>query len=156
LKARLGSKSRSVVCQMRFEDERIVAWCGGEFDVQIDHGHCRPGMSRNLQAGDELKFGSRSNWLPMLARNFGRIDVPVVLVVARPICAPISADSKAGRCVMATSCCFARPPGSPPPATAISSWTAPHDWVSPAKRDPTLRLHSWCRLDRFNASTLNA
>src|SRR6202035_3025298 len=40
------------------------------------------------------------------------------------------------------------------PATGISSWTAPHDWVSPAKRDPILRFVPGCDWDRFNASTL--
>src|SRR6266540_6060552 len=33
--------------QLRFEDERIVAWCGGEFNVQIG--------SRALPAGQDRK-----------------------------------------------------------------------------------------------------
>jgi antagonist of KipI len=45
-------------------------------------------------------------------------------------------------------------PGSPTPATAISSWTAPHDWASPAKRNPVLRFVRGADWDRFNASTL--
>src|SRR5436853_2773333 len=43
--------------QMRFEDERIVAWCGGEFDVQIRSRALPAGHVAHLQAGDELKFG---------------------------------------------------------------------------------------------------
>jgi antagonist of KipI len=42
----------------------------------------------------------------------------------------------------------------PIPATTISSWTAPHDWVSPAKLDPILRFVRGIDWERFNASTL--
>ena len=40
------------------------------------------------------------------------------------------------------------------PATAISSWTAPHDWVSSAKREPILRFVRGIDWNRFNGSTL--
>src|SRR5881409_3157437 len=43
--------------QLRFEDERIVAWCGGEFDVQIGSRSLPAGHVAHLRAGDELKFG---------------------------------------------------------------------------------------------------
>jgi antagonist of KipI len=36
----------------------------------------------------------------------------------------------------------------------ISSWTGPHDWVSPAKRYPVLRFVRGVDWDRFIASTL--
>ena len=47
-------------------------------------------------------------------------------------------------------------PGSPAPATGISSWTAPHDWVSPAKPKPILRFIRGVDWNRFNASTLQS
>src|SRR6187397_3601179 len=43
--------------QLRFEDERIVAWCGGEFDVQIGSRELPAAHVAHLQGGDELKFG---------------------------------------------------------------------------------------------------
>src|SRR6266516_6157674 len=43
--------------QMRFEDERIVAWCGGEFTVQIGSRALPAGHVAHLRAGDELTFG---------------------------------------------------------------------------------------------------
>jgi antagonist of KipI len=49
---------------------------------------------------------------------------------------------------------LARQPGSSPPATGISSWTAPHDWTSPASRHPKLRFVRGMDWTRFNASTL--
>src|SRR5215471_16698136 len=65
--------------QLRFEDERTVAWCGGEFDVQIGSRALPAGHVAHLQRGDELKFrraqfGCRC-WLAIS----GGIDVPVTL-----------------------------------------------------------------------------
>src|SRR4029077_17832195 len=45
-------------------------------------------------------------------------------------------------------------PVSSPPATGISTWTAPHDWTSPAKRDPILRFIPGVDWSRFNASSI--
>ena len=42
--------------QLRFEDERIVAWSGGEFDVQIGSQALPAGHVAHLQRGTELKF----------------------------------------------------------------------------------------------------
>src|SRR6266496_2738337 len=65
--------------QLRFEDERSVAWCGGEFDVQIGSRALPAGHVAHLQRGDELKFGRAHTgcrcWLAMS----GGIDASVVL-----------------------------------------------------------------------------
>ena len=37
--------------QLRFQDERIVAWCGGQFDVQIGSWPLLAGRVARLQAG---------------------------------------------------------------------------------------------------------
>src|SRR5438552_17503592 len=135
--------------QLRFEDERIVAWCGGEFDVQIGSGALPAGHVARLQSGDELKFGRAQFGCRCWLAISGGIDVPVVLGTR-------STDLRAnfGGLEVRTLrdgdvLLLARRPGSPPPATAISSWTAPHDWVSPAKRDPTLRFIRGVDWNRF-------
>src|SRR6188768_2224231 len=132
--------------QLRFEDERIVAWCGGEFDVQIGSRVLPAGHVAYLQRGDELNFrrpeiGCRC-WLAIS----GGIDVPMVL-------GSRSTDLRAnfggfeGRALRdgdvlplrkwAGSSAFAKAMADKsPPATGISSWTAPHDWASPASRYP--------------------
>src|SRR6266699_1052045 len=43
--------------QLRFDDERIVAWCGGEFDVHIGSTVLPAGHTALLRAGEELKSG---------------------------------------------------------------------------------------------------
>src|SRR5207248_10979751 len=43
--------------QLRFQDERIVAWCGGEFDVHIGVAPLPAGHAALVRPGDEFKFG---------------------------------------------------------------------------------------------------
>src|SRR6266536_3908922 len=140
--------------QLRFEDERIVAWCGGEFTVQIGSRPLPAGHVAHLQAGDELKFSRAQIGCRCWLAISGGIDVPVVLG-SRSTDLRANFGGLEGRTLRdGDVLLLARRPGSPPPATAISSWTAPHDWVSPAKRDPTLRFIRGVDWNRFNASTL--
>ncbi|HEX3619127.1 MAG TPA: biotin-dependent carboxyltransferase family protein [Candidatus Udaeobacter sp.] len=150
--------------QLRFNDERIIAWCGGEFEVEIGSQSLPAGHVGRLQAGDELKFrtpqiGCRA-WLAIS----GGVDMPIVL-------GSRSTDLRAnfggldGRALRDGDVIPLGPrPGSsasaeatadrPIPATRISSWTAPHDWVSPAKPNPILRFLRGADWTRFNALTL--
>ena len=150
--------------QLRLNDERIVAWCGGEFEVEIGSQSLPAGHVAFLQAGDELKFrppqtGCRA-WLAIS----GGVDVPIVL-------GSRSTDLRAnfggfdGRALRDGDIVLLGPrPGSsafakatadkPIPAKVISSWTAPHDWVSPEKPNPILRFVRGMDWTRFNASTL--
>ena len=141
--------------QLRFQDERIVAWCGGQFDVQIGSWPLLTGRVARLQAGDELKFGRAQIGCRCWLAVSGGLDVA-------PILGSRSTDLRAnfggldGRAVRDGDILPLGPqPGSPFPATErISSWTAPHDWVSPAKRNPILRVIRGVDWTRFNASTL--
>src|SRR6476469_8879046 len=65
--------------QMRFEDERIVAWCGGEFDAQIGSLVLPAGHVAHLQRGDELRFARAQIGCRCWLAISGGIDVPVVL-----------------------------------------------------------------------------
>jgi len=140
--------------QLRFEDERIVAWCGGEFDVQIGSRALPAGHVAHLQAGDELKFGRAQIGCRCWLAISGGIDVPLVM-------GSRSTDLRAnfggieGRALRDGDVIpLSKWPGSPTPATAISSWSAPHDWVSPARRGPILRFIRGIDWERFNAPTL--
>jgi antagonist of KipI len=150
--------------QLRFNDQRIVAWCGGEFEVEIGSQSLPAGHVACSQTGDELKFrtsqiGCRA-WLAIS----GGVDVPIVL-------GSRSTDLRAnfggfdGRALrdgdviplgprMGSSAFAKATADRPIPGTRISSWTAPHDWVSPAKPNPILRFLRGTDWTRFNASTL--
>lgn len=140
--------------QLGFEDESVVAWCGGEFDAHVGSTALPAGHAARVQAGKRLKFrppkiGCRC-WLAVS----GGIDVPVVL-------GSRSTDLRArfGGFEGRTLCDgdvipLATRLGLSVPAAAISSRSAPHDWILPAKRDPILRFVRGCDWGRFQALTL--
>jgi antagonist of KipI len=140
---------------LRFEDERIVAWCGGEFDVRVGSRSLPAGHAAYLQAGDELKFGRAQIGCRCWLAISGGIDVPIVL-------GSRSTDLRAnfggfeGRGFRDGDLLrLDNPPRSPPAATwGISSWTAPHDWTSPATRSPILRFVRGVDWFRFNDVTI--
>jgi antagonist of KipI len=141
--------------QLGFGDERVVAWCGGEFDVRVGSKALPAGHAARLQAGGQLKFGRpRIGCRAWLAIS-GGIDMPVAL-------ASRSTDLRArfggfeGRTLRDGDRLrlrgFRR---SQTAATAgISSRTAPHNWILPAKRDPSLRFVRGVDWNSFNALTL--
>jgi antagonist of KipI len=140
--------------QLRFEDERLVAWCGGEFGVQIGSRGLPAGHVAHLQRGSELKFGRAQIGCRCWLAISGGIDVPVVLG-SRSTELRANFGGLEGRVLRDGDVLpLARGPGSSPPATGISSWGGPHDWVSPAKRYPTLRFIRGVDWNRFNSSTL--
>jgi len=141
--------------QLRFEDERTVAWCGGEFDVQIGSRALPAGHVAELQRGDELKFGRATTGCRCWVAISGGIDVPVIL-------GSRSTDLRAnfggfeGRALRdGDRLSLGEFRRSQSAATeGVSSWTAPHDWASPASRYPSLRFIPGVDWDRFNTSTL--
>jgi antagonist of KipI len=140
--------------QLRFEDERLVAWCGGEFDVQIASTSLPAGHAARMQAGGELKFGRPQMGCRSWVAISGGIDVPTVL-------GSRSTDLRGefggfeGRALRdGDAIALGARPGSSTPSTTISSWAAPHDWILPGKRDPILRFVRGVDWNRFHASAL--
>ena len=142
--------------QLRFEDERIVAWCGGEFGVQIGSRALPAGHVAHLQSGDELKFGHAQIGCRCWLAISGGVDVPLVL---RSRSTDLRANFggledrtlRDGDVVPLAPQRSSRLAGT---TGGISSWTAPHDWASPASRHPILRFIRGTDWGRFNASTL--
>ncbi len=135
--------------QLCFEDERVVAWCGGEFDAQIGSVSLPAGHAARVQAGERLKFGRPQAGCRAWLAVSGGIDVSAVL-------GSRSTDLRAhfggfeGRTLRDGDVIPLGPGPGSPPATAISSWTAPHAWVSPAKPESILRFIrgvDWPRFD---------
>ena len=150
--------------QLQFEDERIVAWCGGAFDVEIGSRALPAGHVAHLQAGDELKFGRAQIGCRCWLAISGGIDVPVVLG-SRSTDLRANFGGLEGRVLhdgnvvllgaQSGSSAFAKATADKsPPATGISSWTAPHDWASPAHRHPNLRFVRGVDWNRFDDLTI--
>jgi antagonist of KipI len=140
--------------QLDFQDERIIAWCGGEFDVHIGSQPLSAGHVALLQAGDELKFGRAQIGCRCWLAISGGIDVPMILG-SRSTDLRTGFGGLDGRALRDGDILhLVQKPRSTPAATTVSSWTAPHDWVSPAKPNPILRFLRGMDWARFNASTL--
>ena len=141
--------------QLRFEDERFVAWCGGGFDVQIGSRALPAGHVARLQAGEELKIGSGRIGCRCWLAISGGIDVPIVLA-SRATELRANFGGLEGRTLRDGDHIslgeFRRPETAA--EEDISSWAGPHDWVSPARQYPVLRFIRGIDWDRFNASTL--
>jgi antagonist of KipI len=140
--------------QLRFEDERVVAWCGGDFDVRIGSRVLPTGHAGSVSAGEKLKIGAPQagcrSWLSISGG-----------IYVEPVLGSRSTDLRAGfggfegRSLRdGDVLSLDMWPGSPTPATGVSSWTAPHDWVSPAKSKPTLRFIRGVDWFRFNDVTI--
>jgi antagonist of KipI len=90
----------------------------------------------------------------MLARNFGGIEVPVILG-SRSTDLRANFGGLEGRRLRdgdQLSLGEFRQ-AETAAAAAISSWTAPHDWVSPASRHPSLRFVRGVDWNRFSNVT---
>jgi antagonist of KipI len=146
--------------ELRFVDERLIAWGGGDFDARIESKIIPAGHAAIARAGETLKvarpkIGCRS-WLAIS----GGIEVPVVL-------GSRSTDLRAkfggfdGR-ILRDGDIISFAANSEHTTTLISKlgekqladWTPPHDWSNTAKREPILRFIRGVDSDRFNPSTL--
>jgi antagonist of KipI len=141
--------------RLHFEDERIVAWCGGEFDVRVGAKSLPAGHAARVHAGEEVKFGRSEIGCRCWLAIAGGVNVPDVL-------GSRSTDLRAqfggfeGRTLRHGDQLQLGKfrPSQTAGTERISTWTAPHDWASPAKRRPTLRFTPGVYWNRFNAPTL--
>jgi antagonist of KipI len=146
--------------RMRFEDKRVIAWCGGEFDVRVGSTPLPAGHSCLLDADDELtinqpKIGCRA-WLTIS----GGIDVPLVL-------GSRSTDLRAnfggldGRALrdgdglpLGRQSEFSQSLIDRLPEQRVASWSSPAEWSISAKTETVLRVIRGVDWIRFNDETI--
>jgi antagonist of KipI len=140
---------------LRFQNERTVAWCGGEFEVQIGSLVLPAGHVAHVQSGDELKFGRAQFGCRCWLAISGGIDVPVVLR-SRSTDLRANFGGMEGRALRdGDQLPLGKFRHSQTAATEhISSWTAPNEWASPAARHPILRFMRGADWNRFNDVTI--
>jgi antagonist of KipI len=148
--------------RLAFGDERIVAWSGGEFDPRVGSISLPAGHACFLRAHEELRFdqpkmGCRS-WLAIS----GGIDLPLVLN-SRSTDLRTNFGGLNGRALR---------DGDEIPLGAnsrhaeilidklrdekIAHWKPPHNWSSPARREPVLRIIRGAAWDLFDELTHRA
>jgi len=146
--------------RMRLTDDRILAWCGGDFETRVGSNVIPAGHPFLVCAGEELtidrpKTGCRA-WLLIS----GGIDVPLVLG-SRSTDLRASFGGFQGRALRdGDELLLGQIPQRAKVLVErlrhekIARWKPPHDWSSPARREPLLRFIHGVDLNRFNPSTL--
>jgi antagonist of KipI len=138
-----------------FEDDRLISWCGGKFDVRLGSMSLPAGHAARACAGDELIFSQPKNGCRSWLAISGGIDVPIVL-------GSRSTDLRGkfggvdGRALRDGDLIpLSKRPRLTDAATTqrISSWSAPVDWTATAKENPVLRIVRGAEWDRFIASS---
>jgi antagonist of KipI len=122
---------------LRFADERLVAWCGGDIESTTPRG--RP---RLVRPGEELQLHAVSGraWVAIS----GGIDVPVVL-------GSRSSDVRAriGSGVLRDGELLPLGAGTP---RNPGDWFAPNEWSNTASRKKLLRVIRGAEWERFSSA----
>lgn len=131
--------------RLRFTDERIVAWCGGDFEARIGSTTVPAGHPALVRAGEEFSIGSPTSGCRAWLAISGGIDVPLVLG-SRSGDLRTGFGGVRGRPIRDNE---DFPLGENPPAARvligklrderIANWKPPHDWSNTAQRARTLR-----------------
>jgi len=152
--------------RLRFEDQRMVAWCGGAFSVRVGEENLPPGHAALVTRDEELvmtapQAGSRA-WLAIS----GGIDVPPVLgsrstdlrgnfgghegrALRDGDLLPLGTTGHLKERRFATAYQSKRRFQTAP--TWVSEWSAPAPWVTIAARDRFLRFVQGPDWIRFTA-----
>jgi len=137
--------------RLRFEDERLVAWCGGAFSVQIGDENLPAGHAGLVTKDDELtivapKNGGRA-WLAIS----GGIDVPLLLG-SRSTDLRGSFGGYAGRALRDADVLVLGSHAASAPLSdkrRVSEWGAPATWTTMAPENVVLRVVRGTDWDRF-------
>jgi antagonist of KipI len=139
----------------RFEDERIVAWCGAAFRVRIGEEKIAPGQLALFHANEELVVDQGDSGMRGWLAISGGIDVPQVLgsratdqraqfgglegrVLRDGDTLPLGDLSLRSKSIAKTL-----------RDHRVASWSAPVDWSNAANRNPMLRIVRGKDVDLF-------
>jgi antagonist of KipI len=143
---------------LRFEDDRLIAWCGGRFEVAVAGTPVAPGRAALVRAGEEMSITAEHGraWLAFS----GGVDVPLVL---RSRSTDLrsgfgGADGRALRdgdrlnlgVLSARSVALIKKLEG----ARFGSILAPNEWSNTSRLHPFLRMISGADRDRFPETTL--
>jgi antagonist of KipI len=125
---------------LRFNDPRKVAWCGGDFAVQIAESNIPAGRPTIVRPGEELKMVASQRGCRAWLAIAGGVEVPAVL-------GSCSTDLRsgfgghAGRKLQDGDQLSLGKAASLGSATGrVAPWGAPPEWAQTAMRAPVLRV----------------
>ena len=130
---------------LRVADDRVVAWCGGDFEVEAAGAALPSGRAALLRAGNELRVTAGRGARAWLAIS-GGIDVPIVLgsraTDLRSEFGGVNGRVLRDRDVLPLGAPSAETSGITRRLSArqVASWSAPNEWASTAPHHPFLRV----------------
>ena len=146
--------------RLHLVDDRIVAWCGGGFDVRLGSTSVAAGHAALVRAGQELMFNQPKVGCRCWLGISGEIDVPIVLG-SRSTDLRTNFGGFDGRALrdgdeiaLGKNSKHAQSLVDLLREQRISPWSPPHDWSSPAQREPILRVMRGSDWNRFNDVTI--
>ena len=146
--------------RLRFQDERIISWCGGDYEFSIASCSVPAGHSTIISAGDELFIaGPRKGCRAWLTIS-GGIAVPLVLGSrATDLQAHFGGiDGRALRdgdvLALGKNSELANGWIDNLRAQRIAAWSAPKPWSQTASARPVLRIIRCADWSRFNDATI--
>ena len=148
--------------RLRFADDRIVVWCGGDFNARLGSTSIAAGHPALVRGGEEFSIESPTCGCRAWLAISGGIDVPIVLgsrsgdlragfggIKGRPIRDgeefPIGENTARSKVL-----------NDKLRGEKIGRWKPPHDWSSTARRTPTLRYVRGADSRRFLESALQS
>jgi len=142
--------------RLHFEDDRLVAWCGGAFSVRIGDERLPAGHARLVTADRELTItapnsGGRA-WLAIS----GGIDVPLILG-SRSTDVRGNFGGHQGRVLRDGDVLrLFNAPRFERGAVGISEWSAPATWTATNRPEPILRIIKGADWDLFTPEAQRA
>jgi antagonist of KipI len=126
--------------RIRFHDERVIAWCGGEFQPRIDQTSLPPGRAIFVKPDEELVIEPPARGCRAWIAFSGGIDLPFVLG-SRATDLRGQFGGLDGRALRdGDELPLGRGSPESPIFGRIASWGAPAEWARTARGDATLHV----------------
>lgn len=144
--------------ELSFDDKRLLAWCGGEFDVSVNSHSMPSGHPVLVAPNQQVKFGAARIGCRCWLAISGGVDVPVVIgsrstdlrskfggfegrALKDGDCLRLGQNSERANRLMTRLI-----------QRRVGNWAPPHDWANPARRLSHLHIirgTDWNLFDNF-------
>jgi len=154
-----GLEATMGTLRLRFADERLVAWCGGQFEVRMNGGSVPAGRVARIEANEELQMTAPQSGIRAWLAISGGIDAPLVLG-SRSTDLRGKFGGHEGRALkegdtlpLGRSSAHADRLAESLRETRIAEWGVHAEWAGSARRAGFLRVVQGAQRDRFSADT---
>jgi antagonist of KipI len=142
--------------QLRFADARRVAWCGGEFTIQIGETNVPAGRPAFVRPGELLKIGASPCGCRAWLAIGGGVEVPAVLG-SRSTDLRSGFGGYKGRALQdGDELSLGKATTFVPETGRVAPWGAPQGWAQTAMHIPILRVVRGAEWQRFEQGAQEA